>query len=241
METATGEMIEQGQISLKSDLNQHPYVLRVLDKNDVAAVMRLQRELIEIMEKKDLYVPITEEEMLALLEGNGEALGFFINNKMYAACSLLFKVDYENNMARELNFSEQELARVAQLELSLVDLDLRGHKLQHKMAAILARRSAEKKRFRYLFTTVSPYNYASIQTVTSMGLQIARLCKMYYGWDRYVVFRDVVKPVKLDTDHPVIVKNTAWAEQQELLSSGYRGFSQFGDEHGIKIMYARIL
>lgn len=241
METAACEVIKEGRITLKSDLQEHPYVLRLLDKDDMTAVMQLQSDLIAVMEKQELYVPISEEEMLLLLEGDGEALGLFIDNKMYAACSLLFKVEYKNNMARELGFSDEELARVAQLELSLVDLDLRGHKLQYKMAGILADRVQKRKTTRYLFTTVSPFNFPSIETVTSLGLQIARLCKMYYGWDRYVVYRDFINPIKLDTDHPVIVSNLSFAEQQELLNNDYRGFSQFRDEEGIKIMYARMI
>lgn len=241
MQAATREVIEQGQITLKSDLKERPYILRVLDKNDITAVMALQSNLIAVMENQELYVPISEEEMLLLLEGDGEALGLFIEDKMYAACSLLFKVEYENNMARELDFSDEELARVAQLELSLVDLDLRGHKLQYKMAGILAERVQKREAPRYLFTTVSPFNYPSIETVTALGLHIAKLGKMYYGWDRYVVYRDFVNPIKLDTDHPVIISNTSFAEQQELLKNGYRGFSQFRDKDGIKIMYARML
>lgn len=241
MQAATREVIEQGQITLKSDLKERPYILRVLDKNDITAVMALQSNLIAVMENQELYVPISEEEMLLLLEGDGEALGLFIEDKMYAACSLLFKVEYENNMARELDFSDEELARVAQLELSLVDLDLRGHKLQYKMAGILAERVEKRANPRYLFTTVSPFNYPSIETVTALGLHIAKLGKMYYGWDRYVVYRDFVNPIKLDTDHPVIISNTSFAEQQELLKNGYRGFSQFRDKDGIKIMYARML
>ncbi len=238
---AACEVIKQGYISLKSDLQEHLYILRVLDKSDLPAVMQLQSDLIAVMEKKELYVPISEEEMLLLLEGDGEALGLFIDNKMYAACSLLFNVAYENNMARELNFSEEELARVAQLELSLVDLELRGHKLQYKMAGILAERVMKRPATRYLFTTVSPFNFPSIETVTSLGLYIAKLCKMYYGWDRYVVYRDFINPVKLDTEHPVIVSNLSFAEQYELLNNDYRGFSQFRDEEGIKIMYARMI
>ena len=241
METATWEVIKQGQISLKSDLNQHPYVLRVLDKHDLQAVLQLQSNLIELMENKELYVPIPEEELRLLFMGDGEALGLFIGNKLYAACSLLFKVDYENNMARELNFSEEELSRVAQLELSLVDLDLRGHKLQYMMAGILAERVQKRSETRYLFTTVSPFNYPSIETVTSMGLQIAKLGKMYFDWDRYVVYRDFTHPIKLDTDNVVILPNTSFTEQQELLNNGYMGFSQFKDQDGIKIKYARIL
>lgn len=240
MKALAGQMIAQGHITVQSDLT-YPYIMRLLDKNDLAAVMQLQSNLIAVMPNKELYVPISEEEMLLLLEGDGEALGLFIEDKMYAACSLLFKVDYENNMARELDFSEAELARVAQLELSLVDLDLRGHKLQYKMAGILVERIYKRASPRYLFTTVSPFNYPSIATVTELGLCIAKLCKMYYDWDRYVVYRDFINPIKLDTDHPVIVSNTLFAEQQELLKNGYRGFSQFRDKDGIKIMYARML
>lgn len=241
MKICTREVVEQGQIALQSDLHKHPYILRVLDSCDLPAVMQLQHRLVTGMEQKELYVPISEAEMLYLLEGNGEALGFFIENKMYAACSLLHKVDYENNMACELDFSEEELTRVAQLELSLVDLDLRGYKLQYKMACILAERVQKRSEIRYLFTTVSPYNYPSIETVTSMGLYIAKLSKMYYGWDRYVVYKDFEQPIKLDINNPIILSNTSFIKQQELLHNGYRGFSQFRDEKGIKIMYAKMM
>jgi hypothetical protein len=241
MTTLSMEIVEQGHISLRSDPRPHHYVLRVLDEEDVAAILQLQNDLIAVMPRKDLYVPISEEELLYLFAGNGEALGLFIDNKMRAACSLLFNVTYENNMARELNFSEEELSRVAQLELSLVDLDLRGHRLQHRMASILAGRVQKRNQTRYLFTTVSPFNYASIQTITSLGLYIAGLKKMYYDWDRYVVYRDYINPVRLDADNAVIVANNAWAEQQQLLSDGYRGFSQFKDNDGIKIMFAKMI
>lgn len=241
MRTISREVVEQRQISLGSDLKQHPYVLRVLDEDDLTAILQLQNDLMAVMERKDLYVPISEEEMLYLFAGNGEALGLFIDNKMYAACSLLFNVTYENNMARELSFSEEELSRVAQLELSLVDLDLRGHKLQYRMASILAERVQKRSQTRYLFTTVSPFNYASIQTVTSMGLQIAGLRKMYCDWDRYVVYRDYAHPIRLDTHNAVSIANTALAEQQQLLRDGYRGFSQFKDNDGTKILFAKMI
>lgn len=241
MKVIAGEVLEKGSISIKSDNNQHDYILRVLDINDLSAVMKLQSRLIDIMEQKELYVPITEEEMVQLFEGAGEALGLYIDNKLYAACSLLSQVPYESNMARELNFSEEELFRVAQLELSLVDPDLRGHKLQYRMAGILANRVRNKAEIRYLFTTVSPHNYPSIETVTSMGLYIAKLSKMYFDWDRYVVYRDFINPVQLDTANTVIVANTSFEEQQELLKNDYRGYSQFKDQDGIKIMYARKL
>ncbi len=241
MKTLVREVIEQGRISIQSDLKQQPYSIRVLDTSDLMAVMRLQNNVIAAMEKKELYVPIPEDELQFMLEGHGESLGVFINNELYAACSILFDVDYENNMARELNFSDEELSLVAQLELSLVDIELRGLKLQHKLAGILVQRAEKTKRARYIFTTASPYNYPSIQTLTSMGLYIAKLSKMYFDWDRYIVYKDFNSPTKLDTTNSVILPNTAFNEQQQLLSAGYRGHSQFRDQEGIKIVFAKTI
>ncbi|MTI81345.1 MAG: hypothetical protein FH758_10775 [Firmicutes bacterium] len=234
------EVIEQGQIKLRSDFKQYPYIIRLLKKSDLTAVLQLQSNVLAKVKKKDCCVPLAAEELLLMLNGSGESIGLFVENQLYAKCSLLYPVGYENNMARELDFSDEELKLVSQLELSLVHSDLRGHKLQQKLAGILARRAEAAKKARYLFTTVSPYNFPSIQTVTSLGLQIAKLCKMYYGWDRYVVYKDFTNPVALDIENAVSLPSTAQEKQQHLLNNGYRGFSQFKDQDGIKIMYAKM-
>lgn len=237
MKESTGEIIEQGQINVQPDFI-YPYIIRVLDKSDLMAVMQLQIHVTADIKREELYVPISEEEMRYILTGNGEALGVFIQDRMYAACALLFNVDDDMNMARELNFSNDELEQVAQLELSLVDPVLRGAKLQHKMAEALARREEARQTRKYLFSTSSPYNYASIQTLTALGLQIVRLCKMYYDWDRYVMYKEFAEPTQLDTANSVSIPNTAFAEQQQWLDKGYRGYSLFQDNEGIKIVFA---
>lgn len=240
MNTYTGEVLEQGLLTVKPGLT-YPYYMRLLELSDLEAVMQLQSRIIAALEQKELYVPISEEELHDILTGNGESLGIFVEDKLYAACSLLFKVDYEINMARELNFSNDELAQVSQLELSLVDPVLRGAKLQQKLAGTLARREEERKTTKYLFCTASPYNYASIQTLTAIGLHIAKLCKMYYDWDRYVLYKDLTKPAQLDQANSVSSLNTSFAEQQELLSKGYRGYAISRDHEGNKIMFAPII
>ncbi|KUG02619.1 protein clustered with n-succinyl arginine/lysine racemase [hydrocarbon metagenome] len=241
MKILAREVIEQGQITVRSDLKLQPFIIRVLGINDLMAVLQLQSNVMAAMDKKELYVPIPEHELQFILEGHGESLGLFIHDELYAACSLLFDVDYENNMARELDFSDEELSLVAQLELSLVHLDLRGNKLQHKLAGILAERAEERKKSRYIFTTASPFNYPSIQTLTSLGLYIARLSKMYYDWDRYIVYKDFTKPTRLDLTSSITLPNTSFVEQQHLLNNGYRGYSQFRDKDGIKIMFAKTI
>lgn len=241
MSTLAGEVIEEGQITVHSSMKRPPYNIKILNQSDITAVMQLQGDILATLKQKELYVPIPFEELQVMLAGNGELVGLFMHKKLYAVCGLLFPVSYENNMARELHFSEEDLALVAQLELSLVHAELRGHKLQQKLAGILASRVKKRRDARYLFTTVSPYNYPSIQTVTSLGMQIAKLGKMYYGWDRYIVYRDFMCPTKLDITNTISLPNTAFAEQQHLLNNGYRGYSACKDQDGIKIRYAKII
>ncbi|MGI6647528.1 MAG: hypothetical protein ACOX5W_00285 [Bacillota bacterium] len=130
MLAAITEFIEQGELITQSDRKRHQYVIRSLDKNDLAAIMQLQTNVLSRIAKKEYCVPILAEEILFMLEGNGDAVGLFMQDKLYAACFLLFNVPYEINMARELSFSDEELTLVSQLELSLVHFAVRGHRLQ---------------------------------------------------------------------------------------------------------------
>ncbi|MFZ7101724.1 MAG: hypothetical protein ACOWWO_03570 [Peptococcaceae bacterium] len=239
MKTSVQGMIEEGSLVIQDNLKQYPYLIRLLTETDLMAVMNLQSKVLDGLKRQELCVPIPAEELRQMLENRGEIIGLFIHEKLYAVCAMLLTVDYEKNMARELNFTAEQLSQVAQFELSLVDSELQGLKLQQRLAAILAQRVEKRKQARYLFTTVSPYNYASIQTVTSLGLQITKLTKMYYGWDRYIVYKDFGNPVKLDLANPVIVANTSFEEQHQLLNDGYRGFSQYQDQEGSKIVFAK--
>ncbi|GAB6181628.1 hypothetical protein JCM14036_29470 [Desulfotomaculum defluvii] len=232
-------MIEQGEIMNHRDLRFHSFVIRILDINDIPQVMALQDFVLGLLKNRSFCVPLSPEEHYQIMSGNGETLGLFIGEKLYAVCSILFPGHRVDNMARQLDFSEEELFRVAQLELSIVHPDLRGNNLQKKMAEKLASRA--QKNYRYLFTTVSPYNYPSIKTVTSMGLNIAKLCNMYYQWDRYIVYKDIIKPLELEKSNVIHVPNTSFKEQQQLFDQGYVGFSQFKDEEGIKIIFAKKL
>ncbi|MEG6520674.1 hypothetical protein [Desulfotomaculum sp. 1211_IL3151] len=232
-------MIEQGKIINQRDLQVNPCVIRMLDTNDLPQLMALQDFVLSLMKSRSFCVPLSPEEHYQIMSGSGESIGLFIGDRLYAVCSILFPGHREDNMARQLNFNDEELLGVAQLELSMVHPDLRGNNLQKRMADILARRA--KKNYRYLFTTVSPYNYPSIKTVTSMGLHIAKLCNMYYRWARYVVYKDFIRPLKLDKSSIIQVPNTSFEEQQRLFDKGYFGFSQSRDEEGITIMFAKKL
>ena len=227
------------QIKNQDDDNFYPYELRLLSEADLPQIMALQEKVISSMDRNDYCVPLSEKEHLEMLDGRGEAVGVFIGARLVALCGILFPGDSENNMAYELNFSPEKLHSVAQLEISLVHPGFQGNDLQQKMAGFLVERAKNNQQYRYIFTTVSPYNYPSLQTVTTLGLFIAKVCKKYFGWDRYVVFRDFQKPIELDTVYAIAVSNIALEEQQALLECGYLGFSLLKGEDDIKVLFAR--
>lgn len=232
-------LIENGKIQSQEDQKFYQYELGVLEKDDLPQIMELQEQVISSMARNDFCVPLSTDEHLELLKGNGEALGLFIGKSLAAICGILFPGNREINMARELKFSVDKLSAVAQFEIALVHPRFQGNGLQHKMAGLLAERAKGDKRCRYLFTTVSPYNYPSLQTVTALGLYIAKVCKKYYQWDRYVVYRDFVEPVKLDTANAIALSNNYLEEQQQLLESGYMGFGLLKGEEDFRILFAK--
>lgn len=228
-----------GKIRNQEDHKFYLYELRILEKADLPKIMILQEQVIAAMVRNDYCVPLTAVEYLELLSCNGEALGLFIGKRLVAVCGILFPGDKENNMARELNFSTEKLLTVAQLEIALVHPSFQGNCLQQKMALLLIERAQSIRRCNYLFTTVSPYNYPSLQTVTSLGMYLAKVCKRYFQWDRYVAYRDFVEPIELDTANTLTISNADLEEQQVLIACGYLGFAQLKGERDINILFAK--
>ncbi|MDX9871708.1 MAG: hypothetical protein RBT41_04720 [Clostridia bacterium] len=221
------------------DQKLYPYELLLLDKADLPRIMDLQDRVISTMDRNDYCVPLSAAEYLEILTGHGEALGLLIGGCLVAVCAILFPGEDQNNMARELNFSAEKLLQTAQLEIALIHPDFQGNGLQQMMAGLLVERAQSSKRCRYLFTTVSPYNYPSLQTVTALGMYLAKVCKKYFQWDRYVAYRDFLQPIELDKENALAISNADLEEQQALIAGGYLGFALLKGEQDIKVLFAK--
>jgi hypothetical protein len=224
----TGETIYQGEI-----IN--------LGIKDIAEILDLQTEILQDLEKQELSVPISEDELEFIMSGHGQCVGFVKDGRLLAACAILYDVDDSINMAMELGFNSSKRSQVMQLEMALVHKSTRGFKLQHKLAAILVEQAKGKQDKRYLLSTVSPINYPSVQTVTRLGLYIVKLTRMYNDWDRYVVYRDLLEPLNIDEQSAVHVAVEDFSRQQQLLSAGYVGISQERIDGNAQIIFAKII
>jgi hypothetical protein len=129
-------MIAKGILN-RRELGLQPYIIRVLGKNDVPQILDLQDTVLGSMKNKNFCVFLSPEEHYEIMDGNGESIGVFVEGRLGAVCSILFPGHRKDNMARELDFSDEELPLVAQLELSMVHPDLQGNNLQVKLAQLL--------------------------------------------------------------------------------------------------------
>ncbi|OEF97131.1 hypothetical protein [Desulfuribacillus alkaliarsenatis] len=233
----TTELLEQGIIKLEGT-DEKAYCIRLLNTSDVTALLDLQEEILSNLEIAELSVPFTKEELLFILSGHGECVGFLVDNQLLAACALQFDLE-DFNMSKEVGFDKKQQQQVEQLEMSLVHERTRGHKLQRRLAGILVERAIKRGNKRYLFSTVSPWNYPSVQTVTSLGLNIVKVTKMYNDWTRYVVCRDMHEPTILNMSTVRKVAIEDFEVQSMLLEQSYLGFSQERTPEGVRILFAQ--
>ena len=82
--------------------------------------------------------------------------------------------------------------------------------------------TVDKTTYRYICTTVSPYNIASIKDKLELGLSIRALNVKYETLTRYIMMKDLMQETIIEKEG-VVVSMGATEEQQRLLNAGYIG------------------
>lgn len=197
-------------------------LIRRNTREDLEAMFALQEEVIQALEDSSSLQPLSKEEFLHILEGNGVMLGAYVAEELIAFRALLIpEVDELEHLGKDAGLETEELAQVIYSEISNVKPSFRGNRLQK----ILGRHILEEidqDKFRYICATVAPFNIASLSDKFAQGLHIVALKEKYGGSLRYVFMRDF-------KEHPTekrkckIVAMGNIEEQQALLEKGWRG------------------
>ena len=97
---------------------------------------------------------------------------------------------HPDNYGYELDFSQEDLLKVIHMDSAAVHPDYRGHKLQHRLMALIEEDLKIRCPDSILLTTVHPENLYSLCNVQSLGYTVAkRLAK--YGSERYILRKDM--------------------------------------------------
>lgn len=212
--------------------------LYFLDQSHCGRVEALQGYILETLENKEAFYPLTPAEIRNILKGDGGlALGAFVDGKLIGFGAVYFPKDNEDNLGRDVSLLPAELRQVAHLEACFVHPDYRGNALQTKMGKLLLKQVFSIKVFRYLFSTVMPANIPSLIDKFLQKMKIIGLKQKYNKSWRYIFYRDLWVEEDFSERKVVFVSSIDIPRQLMLLNRGYQGIGYRRTEAGLEILY----
>ena len=219
---------------------RYPCQLCFLDKGDSSQVEELQGYILETLENKESFFPLTPAEIGNILtKEGGLALGAFVGNQLIGFGAVYFPKDNADNLGRDVGLDESELKQVVHLEVCFVHPDYRGNALQTKMGKILIKQVSLLNEFRYLFSTVMPANIPSITDKFVQKMKIVALKQKYNNSWRYIFYRDLWTEERMAEGKIISVPSMNIPRQLTLLNHCYQGIGYRKTGTGLEILYSK--
>ncbi|QCR30905.1 GNAT family N-acetyltransferase [Lysinibacillus sp. SGAir0095] len=203
-------------------LGDCPYEVKVLEQHHLPNILALQEIVYDALPNKDTLQPLSDEEFLYILNGQGLLIGVFVADELIAFRAVLIpEIDAEHLGYAIGLVKESDLKRVLYQEISNVHPEFRGYGLQKILANVIMQQ-IDTKDFDYIAATVMPYNIASLKDKFSQGFNIVGLKYAYGGKLRYVFALDLRNQSKY-ADERVIISMGDVDAQKTLLQDGFVG------------------
>lgn len=227
------EVLEQGV------LGDIPYYVRRLTVEDLQRILDLQQEVVKALPNQETLEPLSAEEFLFILKGNGLMIGIFNHDRLIAFRALLIPIVDDQSLGRDIGLTDEaDLKRILYQEISNVHPDFRGYGLQKKMATIIMNQ-IDTSKFDYVLATVMPYNIPSIKDKFHQGMYIAALKEKYGRKLRYIFVKYLHKHLQL-RDESVFISMGDIEGQQNLLHNGYVGVAYKKQDDDWFIEYKKV-
>ena len=157
------------------------------------------------------------------LERKGMMIGAYYEDQLIAFRAMLEPEIDADHLGIDAGIQDSRLEQVIYSEISNVDPDFRGNGLQSLLGQLLFQ-EVDERQFRYICTTVAPFNIASLKDKFALGMEIVALKEKYGNLLRYVFIKTISHEVQEKHDverHYVDMGQTE--EQQRYLREGWRG------------------
>jgi hypothetical protein len=194
-----------------------------LTADQLDEILLLQRKVIESLATGSFLQPLTEVEYSIILNGKGLMIGAYYNEQLIAFRAMLEPELDEEHLGKDAGLSRGEWPLVLYSEISNVDPDFQGNGLQVLLGKHLMK-EIDQQRFRYICTTVAPFNIASLKDKFAHGMQIVELKVKYGNLLRYILMKDLTRSFEdqaTSESHYVSMADTE--QQQRYLQKGWIG------------------
>ena len=196
------------------------FTYRKLTESDLHIIQAVQADVCAALENPAILQPLSDEELLNILRGNGVMIGAFVSEQLVAFRALLKpQVDEDEHLGADVGATD--FSRVLYQEISNVHPQFRGHGLQKLMAGWIMN-EVDLANFDWICATVMPYNIASLKDKFAQGMYVYALKLKYGGKLRYVFGKDLQGPREF-TSTSIRIAMGDTEGQQQLLADGFVG------------------
>lgn len=186
-------------------------------------ILTLQQKVLNTLTTGAFLQPLTEEEFLYILNGKGMMIGACYEGQLIAFRAMLEpEIDEDGHLGIDAGVPMNELSSVIYSEISNVDPDFRGNNLQVLLGKIIMQ-EIDIANFRYVCTTVAPFNIASLKDKFAHGMEIVALKVKYGDLLRYILMKDLLLTLQEEVTASCEVLMADTAQQQRYLQDGWRG------------------
>jgi hypothetical protein len=197
--------------------------IRRLSVKNINAILLLQRKVIDALTTDSFLQPLSDEEFSTILNGKGLMIGAYFDNVLIAFRAMLEPELDDEHLGKDARLPESVWPQVLYSEITNVNPEFRGNNLQVILGEIILG-EVDKTRFRYICTTVAPFNIASLKDKFAHGLQIVSLKRKYGNMLRYILMKDLsLESLETGTLESQYIPMAATEEQQQLLKDGWIG------------------
>ena len=196
------------------------FTYRKLTESDLHIIQAVQADVCAALENPAILQPLSDEELLNILRGNGVMIGVFVSERLVAFRALLKpQIDEDEHLGADVGAND--FSRVLYQEISNVHPEFRGHGLQKLMARWIMD-EVNLAHYDWICATVMPYNIASLKDKFAQGMYVYALKLKYGGKLRYVFGKNLRVPREF-TGASIRVAMGDTEKQQQLLADGFVG------------------
>lgn len=165
--------------------------IKILSEGHIDQIMKLQKEVVEGLEIREVYADSTKESFLGCMRNLGTILGCFTKEDGLIAMGVYNKYGYDKeNYGYDLGLEGEDLLKIGQIESTIVKSEYRGNKLQ-KVICDLLEEFAKKDGLKLIGATVSPINKYSLDTFINSGYSIEKEKIKYGGYRRLIIKKEL--------------------------------------------------
>lgn len=216
------------------------YEMDFLNEDRLCELMELQDIAVKALPEPELFWPNPIDFFREIFKVERSVIGVSTEDGLIAYSLIYFPGDCSaqkecDNLGRDIELSEEDLRKVAHLQVTVVHPAYRGNSLQRRMARQHLKVLKEMG-YEHILCTISPKNPASLRNLLQCGFVIKGLKRKFNGWWRYIMYKNVLSPVSLGSDE-VRIDSSDIEGQIDLIGRGYIGCEIELHPKGFVIVY----